>query len=97
MDALETAHSLVKAEREPSKARVSRILQSAAGGSVEKRKSIALGSDIRLESDFVVGAGLEYNGQVLQISVFHKNSDRYSQLRAGSLQRASQRRGNVGR
>ncbi|MGO9122883.1 MAG: ARPP-1 family domain-containing protein [Desulfomonilaceae bacterium] len=97
MDALETAGSTVKTDREPSKARVSRILQSAAGASMEKRKSVAHGSDIRLESDFIIAAGLEYDGQILQMSVFYKNSNLHGQLRASTVRRASQRRCNVSR
>jgi len=54
LDALETAGSMVNKEREPPRARASRILQSAAGASVEKRKSVTLGNDIRLESDFLL-------------------------------------------
>jgi len=97
MDALETAAPKAKPDSGQSKTGASKILELAVDASVEKRMSVALGNDIRLESDFVIGAGLEYDGQVLQMSVFLKNEGHASRKRGSAMQRASQRRGNVRR
>jgi hypothetical protein len=90
MDALETAMLKDKPRGKPSKAIATKILESAASASVEKRKSVALGKDVRLESKVVVGAGLEFEGQVLQMSIF-VNSEAERISRSGSLRKASHR------
>jgi hypothetical protein len=70
MDALETVKDKGETEVKASKAKASKILQSAAKAPVERRKSVALGNDVRVESKKVVGAGLEYGGEVLHLSIF---------------------------
>jgi hypothetical protein len=92
MDALETATTSAIRDSGQSKARTSKILESAANASVDKRRSVALGNDIRLESDFVIGAGLEFDGQVLQMSIFLKDDGHVSRKRDSAMHRASLRR-----
>jgi hypothetical protein len=95
MDALETAGDARKSKGRPSKTKVSRILESAAKGSAEKRLSVALGQDIRVESEDVVGAGLELEGEVLQLTLFLKNSGWSDSRRQTSMSRASARKRKV--
>jgi hypothetical protein len=95
MDALETVGSTVKIERGRSKSTAIRVLESAARALVEKRKSVALGNDIRMESDKLLGAGLEFEGQVLQVSIFLKDEIHGTRKRETSMRRASWRRHTV--
>lgn len=75
MDALETAVGGVRSRSKPSKAKVAQILESAANATAEKRDSVALGQDVRVESTEVVGAGLEFEGKVLQLTLFQKDDE----------------------
>lgn len=92
MDALETARLKLAEKTKPSKAKTAKVLESASQASVEKRNSVALGEDIRLESQELVGSGLEFEGRVLQLTVFRKDDEDTSGRRATSLRRASRRR-----
>lgn len=97
MDALETAVVQAKGKRKASKARASRLLESAGKSTVEKRNSVALGQDVRLESAEVVGAGLEFEGQVLQLTIFQQDDEDSSGGRRTPMSRASRRRNSMGR
>lgn len=97
MDALETESRKVGTQSKPSKTKATKILESAARASVEKRKSVALGEDVRLESSEIVGAGLEFKGQLLQLSVFLREDDEFQDQRPSRLKRASVRRISVSR
>ena len=90
MDALETEVDGAKAGSKPSKAKATKMLESAANATVEKRDSVALGMDVRLESNEVIGAGLEFDGQLLQISIFLQDHE-VRNSGTGSLKRASSR------
>jgi hypothetical protein len=92
MDALETAPSYEKSKIKASKTQASKILGSAGEASAEKRKSVALGEDVRLESNELVGAGLEFDGQLLQMSIFLGESSKPSK---GFFRRASIRARSV--
>ena len=92
MDALETVTLKVKDKSRPSKAKAIKILESAATAPVEKRKSVALGEDVRLESSNVVGAGLEFEEQVLQMTIFLKDVDEDPGKKGSSIRRASRRK-----
>lgn len=91
MDALETATVSKKSGAKASKARVSKVLESAAAATIEKRQSVGLGEDIRLESEEIVGAGLQYEGRVLQMSIFLNDLDELEKMKS-PLSRASRRR-----
>jgi hypothetical protein len=47
----------------------------AARASVHINDSVALGEDVRLEGEEIVGAGLQFEGHVLQLSVFRRDPD----------------------
>jgi len=76
MDAIEALDAKMKRREKPSRSKAARILQSAGKGSVEKRNSVSLGQDVRLESEEVIGAGLEFESQVLQMTLFMKEENR---------------------
>jgi ARG/rhodanese/phosphatase superfamily protein len=50
------------------------FLQSAASAPRSRRPSEALGEDIRLAGDGVVGSGLELDGELLQLSVYSSDA-----------------------
>ncbi len=94
MDALETAPPRETTRREPSKTTAMKTLEAVRGASVQRRKSVALGEDIRLDSKDLIGAGIEFEGQVLQMSMFlNEREDRVpSRTR---MRRASARRNSL--
>jgi hypothetical protein len=96
MDALETVSLSKEPVGRASKARVSKVLESAAAATVEKRLSVGLGEDIRMESEEIVGAGLQYEGRVLQMSIFLNDSEESEKTRS-PLRRASRRRVSLAR
>jgi len=70
MDTLETAPSRRGRKSQPSRAAVNHVLAETRQTVAERRASVGLGQDIRLESDRIAAAGLEFEGQVLQLTVF---------------------------
>ena len=92
IDALETASLNAGTTSKPSKAKATKLLDSAAKATVERRKSVALGEDVRLEARSVVGSGLEFEGQVLQLTLFNNDSSEPTQGTRGSMRKASARR-----
>jgi len=94
MDALETARSPVTTDTGHSRAKASKILRSAAEARIQRRKSVALGDDIRLESDTLLGAGLEFDSQMLQMSIFSK-ADKDISIAKSGIRKASRRRDSL--
>jgi hypothetical protein len=94
MDALETVRTEEKPETKSLKTKAIKILESSTQASVEKRKSVALGEDVRFESNEIVGAGLEFQGFVIQMSLFLKD-DGDSAVGTSPLSRASRRRNSI--
>ena len=93
MDALESVNSNPKNNHQSLRARAANILESARHSHVEVRNSVSLGNDLRLESDKLTGSGLEFEDQVLQLSVF--SSENGKEPKTGSrMRRASVRREN---
>jgi hypothetical protein len=92
MDALETVNPDKEYKADASKEKVLDYLTVAANAVLELRPSVALGQDVRLDSDGLMGAGLEFEGQILQLSLFLKNNNSVGQKRESSMQQASQRR-----
>jgi hypothetical protein len=92
MDALETSGNVEKARNKPSKTKATKLLESAARATVEKRNSVALGQDVRLDSNEVVGAGLEFEGHLLQLSIFLNDQDGEEPERRHRMNRASARK-----
>ncbi len=95
MDALETSGNVAKARSKASKAKATKLLESAAKATVEKRKSVALGQDLRLDSNEVVGAGLEFETQILQLTLVQRDDEDISGGRRTSMSRASRRRDSI--
>jgi len=47
-----------------------KLIQLAHLAKIEERKSVALGNDLRLESEQFIGSGLEFEDQIIQLSIF---------------------------
>ncbi len=95
MDALETASSESALKNKPSKTTAAKVLEFAATAAVEKRQSVALGQDLRVETGDIVGAGLEFEGRVLQLTLFQKDDGDTSGVSKSSMSRASRRRDSI--
>jgi hypothetical protein len=63
---------------------------------IEKRKSVSLGADLRMESERLVGSGLEFEEQILQLSVFSAGNGNgrggKTKMKRASARRESQRK-----
>jgi hypothetical protein len=75
MDALETETTAGKPFHESFRDSAAGFLDMAARASVHINDSVALGEDVRLEGEEIVGAGLQFEGHVLQLSVFRRDPD----------------------
>jgi hypothetical protein len=96
MDALETANQNIKNNHQSLRAKASKIIESMQLSRIEERKSVSLGTDLRMESERLVGSGLEFEDNVIQMSVF--SSGNGNGLSHGSrMRRASARRENRNR
>jgi hypothetical protein len=95
MDALENDGEAPKEQTSRSFNALLKFLANAANSPMDKRKSVSLGWDIRLESENVVGAGLEFEQQILQLSLFQKDSGQRTGKNERPLRRASGRRHNL--
>jgi flavodoxin len=95
MDALE--NDVVASERQTSRSFSALIgfLADAANSPVDRRKSVSLGWDVRLESEGIVGAGLEFEQQILQLSLFQKDIGQKTGNNERLLRRASGRRNSI--
>jgi hypothetical protein len=71
MDALE--NDFEASQEQTSRSTLIGFLADAAKSTVDRRKSVSLGWDIRFESEAIVGAGLEFEQQILQLSLFKKD------------------------
>ena len=92
IDALETVGERTTGGRSSSKDKVTKLLEAVGEGRVEKRKSVALGDDVRVEADQVVGAGLEFDGLMLQMTIFLNDERQKDEGPIRNLARASRRR-----
>ena len=95
MDALENADDTSKEHSSPSPNSITEFLAGAAGAPMDRRKSVSLGWDIRLESETMVGAGLEFEQQILQLSLFKKEIGQRTGNNERPLRRASGRRNSI--
>ena len=92
IDALETVVERTTVGRSSSNDKVTKLLEAVGEGRVEKRKSVALGDDVRVEADQVVGAGLEFDGLMLQMTIFLNDERQKDEGPIRNLARASRRR-----
>ena len=70
MDALETANQNIKNNHQSLRAKASKLIESMQLSRIEERKSVSLGNDLRMESERLVGSGLEFEDNVIQMSIF---------------------------
>lgn len=93
MDAIETAAGGTAGDmKRPTRVLATKTLEVARDASVQRRRSVALGEDIRLEAEDLVGAGLEFEGHVVHLTLFKKDDGEQSGGRKHSMTRASRRR-----
>jgi hypothetical protein len=92
MDALETANQNIKKNHQALRSKAMKLIQLAHLAKIEERKSVALGNDLRLESERLVGSGLEFDDQIIQLSIFGSGNGNGSS-NGGRMRRASARRG----
>jgi len=93
LDALETADQQTVAPTSPQV--VQDLLLDAAAAIVERRPSVALGFDLRLESARVIGAGLEFGDHILHLSLFRQEPPPADRTRPRPLRQASRRRRDI--
>ena len=67
---LETAGPDNKPKHHALRSKAMKLIQLAHLAKIEERKSVALGNDLRLESERLVGSGLEFEDQIIQMSIF---------------------------
>ncbi len=96
MNALETAGIDNKPNHQALRCKATKLIQSAHLAGVEQRQSVALGNDLRMESEKFIGSGMEFEEQVLQLSIFASNNGNgtasRNQMRRASVRRESRRR-----
>ncbi len=92
MDALETSRAWQEEKSGSRLDAAGNYLHAAAQTRVERRPSVGLGQDLRLQSPQLVGAGLEFEGYVLHLTMFANDLRSEGQQSGGSLTRASRRR-----
>ncbi|MEW6349360.1 MAG: DUF6569 family protein [Thermodesulfobacteriota bacterium] len=92
MDALETSRGWGERRQQSHSDEAADYLRAAAQTDVERRVSVGLGQDLRIRSAGLVGAGLEFEGYVLHLSVFPNDLGHERQEGSGPLTRASRRR-----
>jgi hypothetical protein len=95
MDALENDVEAPKAKTSRSFNTLIGFLADAANSPMVRRKSVSLGWDIRLEAENVVGAGLEFEQQILQLSLFQKDIGQRIGNNERPMRRASRRRNSI--
>lgn len=95
MDALENNVEASKEQTTRSFNALIEFLANAAKSPMDRRKSVSVGWDIRLESENVVGAGLEFENQILQLSLFQKDIGQKTGNNERPMRRASGRRHNL--
>jgi flavodoxin len=70
LDALETSGAQMRANSNSLKCLVLEFLEEAATAPITRRASISLGNDIRINSPIIEGAGLEYENQIIHLTIF---------------------------
>jgi hypothetical protein len=91
MDALETANQNIKNNHQSLRAKASKLIESMQLSRIEERKSVSLGNDLRMESERLVGSGLEFEDQIIQLSIFGSGNGNDS-IHGSRMRRASTRR-----
>lgn len=91
LDAIETNGERFNPGLRSLRFRAGKFLEAASNAEIMHRPSVGLGTDMRLKSKKLTGAGLEYEKQILQLSIFPSmNGD--APANVTPLRRASARR-----
>ncbi len=93
MDALETTNLEIKPNHQSLRAKASKLLEAVHQATIEERQSVALGNDLRLQSERCMGSGLEFEGQIIQLSIFGSDNGNGTSAKT-KMRRASTRREN---
>ncbi|MDA8407895.1 MAG: hypothetical protein M0T73_13710 [Deltaproteobacteria bacterium] len=91
MDALETTDLEIKPNHHSLRAKASSLLEAVHHATIEERQSVALGNDLRLQSERFMGSGLEFEGQIIQLSIFGSDNGNGTSAKT-KMRRASVRR-----
>ncbi len=87
LDAIERLDRSPATERE-----LDEFVQAVAAAKRSRRPSAGLGEDVRLRADRVVGSGLEYEGELVQLSAFSSENGSHPEQPRGRILRPSRRR-----
>ena len=93
MDALETTNLEIKPNHQSLRAKASKLLEDVHQAIIEERQSVALGNDLRLQSERCMGSGLEFEGQIIQLSIFGSDNGNGTSAKT-KMRRATARREN---
>ena len=74
-----------------ARSRSEKFLVGVGKSLVERRPSVSLGNDLRLGAPYITGCGLEYENEILHLSVFPKERKNPSEV-VSSFSKASSRR-----
>jgi hypothetical protein len=74
---------------------VSAFLESIRKAQAETSPSVALGSDVRLESDATIGFALDYEGALLHLSAFAREKQADGETPYSRMERSSRRRSHL--
>jgi hypothetical protein len=69
------------------------FLETVGSAKAESSPSVALGKDVRLESDATIGFALEYENALLHLSAFAREKKAEQETRHSKMHRPSRRRG----
>ena len=93
LDAIETVDLDSKFGLRSLRSRAGNFLGQLSESTVQERRSVSLGYDLRLQNPKIMGCGLSYQNEIIQLSLFpngHKSGhDRVSPLRRASSRRRS--------
>jgi hypothetical protein len=95
LDALENAEIEESPTSQSSEAEIGSFLKAAEQAALERRASVALGEDLRLSAENLIGAGLSMTDQVLQLSLFPTRESHKRHGQETRFRRASRRRNNL--
>ena len=91
LDALEYNGNHAASGVRTARSRSEKFLVGVGESLVERRQSVSLGNDLRLGAPYVTGCGLEYEKEILHLSIFPKDHKNPRDV-VSSFRRASSRR-----
>ncbi len=91
LDAIETSGLDSESGLRSLRFRAGKFIAQLTESTVEERRSVSLGNDLRLHGPKITGCGLAYQKEIIQLSIF-PNGHRSGHDRVTPLRRASSRR-----